>query len=197
LSTGIDSTDPLPIFETERLRLRPLIESDAPFFCEIYGDPDAMHFVGPTLTWERAQRSFQRVLRLLRARPLERLFLMLIERSSEQAIGIGSLQSSDVHRHRVEAGMILKSPARGRGYGKEGLFALVTHAFTLFPADEVWIQHATDNSIARRVPISLGLSSSLDTAAYEVGPGKCIWSAYRHSWGPAAAPPGGLRATNP
>jgi RimJ/RimL family protein N-acetyltransferase len=145
-----------------------------------------MRFVGPPLSRERAQRSFQKALVSQHRRPLERLFLVIVEKASQRAIGISAFQNFDAHRRRVEAGMMLRCESRGRGFGKEGLSALVTYAFALFPVDEVWIQHAADNSNAKRVPINLGLSRNTN-AAYDDGSGKFIWSAYRESWcqGPA------------
>jgi RimJ/RimL family protein N-acetyltransferase len=82
----------------------------------------------------------------------------------------------------VEAGMILKPESQGRGFGKEGLGALVTHAFAVFPVDEVWIQYAAENRSARGVRIRLGFSHGLDAAASDERPGQCFWSAYRESW---------------
>ena len=167
---------------TERLSMRSVSEADETLFCDLYGDPETMRFVGPVLTRERAQRSFRIVLASLDSHPLERLFLVIVEKASQRAIGISAFQHFDAHRRRVEAGMVLNSESRGRGFGKEGLHALVTHGFAIYPVDEVWIQHAADNAIARRVPISLGLARNTDAPALEVAPGKCIWSAYRESW---------------
>lgn len=162
--------------------MRPLSEGDAALYREIYGDADTMRFVGPPLSRERAQRSFRKALAALRCRPVERLFLVVNEKASRQDIGISAFQDFDARRRRVEAGLMLKPESRGRGFGKEGLGALVTHAFAIFPVDEVWIQHAANNSIAQRVPISLGFERNIDAAGSERESGKCVWSAYRESW---------------
>ena len=161
--------------------MRFLSEGDATLYCDLYGDPDTMRFVGPPLSRERAQRSFRKALASRHRRPLEQLFLVIVANASKQAIGIGALQDLDARRRRVEAGMMLECESVGHGFGKEGLCALVTYAFAIFPVDEVWIQHAAGNSNAKRVPISLGLSRNTD-AAYDNGSGRFIWSAYRESW---------------
>jgi RimJ/RimL family protein N-acetyltransferase len=184
-SSDSAGSDPVDEVHTERLSIRPLSEGDATFYCDLYGDPDTMRFVGPPLSRERAQRSFRKAL-ASRHCPLERLFLVIVAKASKQAIGIGALQDFDARRRRVEAGMILECESVGRGFGKEGLCALVTYAFAIFPVDEVWIQHAADNSNAKRVPISLGLSRNTD-AAYDDGSGRFIWSAHRESWCQGAA----------
>jgi RimJ/RimL family protein N-acetyltransferase len=182
------SSDPVDEVHTERLSMRPLSEGDATLYCDLYGDPDTMRFVGPPLSRERAQRSFRKDLASRHRRPLERLFLVIVAKASKQAIGLGAFQGFDAHRRRGEAGIMLGRESRGRGFGKEGLSALVTYAFAIFPVEEVWVQHAVGNSNAKRMIISLGLSRNTD-AAYDDGSGKLIWSAHRDSWchGPAAA----------
>jgi RimJ/RimL family protein N-acetyltransferase len=186
-SSDSASGDSVDEVHTERLTMRPLSEGDATLYCDLYGDPDTMRFVGPPLSRERAQRGFRKALASRHRRPLERLFLVIVAKASQQAIGIGALQDFDARRRRVEAGMMLECESVGRGFGKEGLGALVTYAFAIFPVDEVWIQHAADNSNAKRVPISLGLSRNTD-AAYDDGSGRFIWSAYRESWCQGSAP---------
>jgi Acetyltransferase (GNAT) domain len=109
--------------------------------------------------------------------PIERVLLVIVEKATGQSIGIGAFQDFDRQRRRVEAGMMLGHGARGRGFGKEGLRALVTYAFATFEVDEVWIQHAADNTDARRVPVSLGLSHDTDAVS-----SRFTWSAHRQSW---------------
>ena len=159
--------------------MRPAVEGDAGLYCDLYCDPDTMRFVGPPLTQERARRSFQKVLVSLGRRPLERVLLVIVEKTTQQSIGIGAFQDFDSRLRRVEAGMMLRSGARGRGFGTEGLRALVRFAFDTFEVDEVWIQHAAHNRDAHRVPITLGLSHNESGRS-----GKFIWSARRHSWPP-------------
>ena len=160
------------MLQTERLSMRPVVQADASLYCDLYGDPDTMRFVGPPLTRERALRNFRKVLDSSDCR-----LLVIIEKASGQSIGIGAFQDFDTRGRRVEAGMMLVGEARGRGFGREGLRALIDHAFVAFAVDEVWIQHAADNMDARRVPVSLGLSHNTEARS-----GKLVWSAYRHSW---------------
>ena len=174
-------------FHSERLSMRALSEGDAALYCDLYGDPDTMRFVGPPLSRERALRSFRKALASQR-QPLERLFLVIVEKAGRRAIGMSALLDFDARRRRVQAGIMLRCESHGRGFGKEGMSALVSYAFAVFPVDEVWVQHAADHSTARRVPISLGFSRNTD-AAHDDGSGKFIWSAYRESWcqGPAVS----------
>lgn len=165
--------------------MRQAVEADADLYCDLYGDTGTMRFVGPPLSRERAQRRFHKVLASAGRRPIERVFLVIVDKATRQSIGIGAFQDFDTRRRRVEAGMMLRSGWRGRGFGSEGLRALVDFAFATFEVDEVWIQHAADNLEARRVPVSLGLSHNRDGES-----GKLTWSAQRHSW-PAGPSVGG------
>ncbi len=168
--------------ETERLSMRPVSEADAPLFCDLYEDPETMRFVGRPLSRERAQRSFRIVLASLNSYPRERLFLVMVERATQQAIGMAAFQNFDAHQRRAEAGIVLGSGSRGRGFGTEGLRGLVAYAFAALPVDEVWIQHAIEHLTAWRVPHRLGFSLNTDTSTYGVAQGRCVWSAYRRSW---------------
>ena len=106
---------PMDRIETDRLMMRPLSEDDATFYCDLYGDPHTMHFVGPPLSRERAERSFRIVLASRDRHPVKRLFLAIVEKASQQVIGIGGYRDFDAPRRRVEAGMILKPESCGRG----------------------------------------------------------------------------------
>ena len=157
--------------------MRCAVEADAPLYCELYGDPATMRFVGPPLSPERAERSFRKVLASLQRRPIERVLLVIVDKATRRSIGIGAFQDFDPRRRRVEAGIMLVAEARDRGFGTECLRALVAFAFATFEVDEVWIQHAADNMQARRMSIRVGLSHNNDRES-----GKLTWSARRHSW---------------
>lgn len=165
------------MLQTERLSMRPVVQGDEALYCWLYGDPETMRFVGPPLSRERAQRGFRKVLESLEHRPIELVLLVIVEKATNQSIGIGAFQDFDLQRRRVQAGMMLGGGARGRGFGKEGLRALIDYAFATFAVDEVWTQHAADNMDARRLTISLGLSHNTETKS-----GKLVRSAWRHSW---------------
>ncbi len=162
----------------------PVTPADADFFCALYADPDTMRFVGSPLPPERALRSFGIILASQAARPVRRRFLLIVEKVSQRSIGFSAFQRFDLRNRRVEAGMVLNSESRGRGFGKEGLRALVSHAFESYPVDEVWIQHAADHMAASRVPAGVGLLPRADAPAYGAAPGRCVWSAHRSRWLP-------------
>lgn len=163
--------------QTEHLRMRPVVPGDEALYCWLYGDPETMRFVGPPLSRERARRGFRKVLESLERRPIELVLWVIEEKATDRSIGIGAFQDFDHQRRRVQAGMILGGGARGRGFGKEGLRALIDYAFVTFAVDEVWTQHAVDNTGAGGLTVSLALSHNTETRS-----GKLVRSAFRHSW---------------
>jgi RimJ/RimL family protein N-acetyltransferase len=167
-----------PCIQTARLGMRPLSPEDEDLYCRLYGDPDTMRFIGPPLSRQSALRNFHKVLASLGRRPVERVLLAIVETTPDRCIGIGALQDFEPARRRVEVGMMLVREGRGRGFGTEGLRALVSYSFATFEVDEVWLQHDANSTAAVGPPASLGLLQSADPAK----PGKSIWSAYRHKW---------------
>ena len=165
------------MLQSEHLRARPVVQADEALYCWLYSDPETMRFVGPPLSRERAQRGFRQVLELLERRPIELVLWVLVEKATDRSIGIGAFQDFDPQRRRVQAGLMLGAGARGRGFGKEGLRALIDYAFVTFAVDEVWTQHAVDNTGAGGLTVSLGLSHNTETRS-----GKLVRSAFRHSW---------------
>jgi RimJ/RimL family protein N-acetyltransferase len=136
-----------------------------------------MRFIGPPLAPEQAQLKFRKVLASFGHQPVVRVVLAIVETASDRCIGIGALQDFDHERRRVEVGMMLVREGRSRGFGKDGLRALVNYAFATFEVDEVWLQHDVNSAAGGGPPASLGLLKSLGPQ-----PGKTMWSAHRHSW---------------
>jgi RimJ/RimL family protein N-acetyltransferase len=165
------------VLQTERLSMRPVVPGDEALYCWLYGDPETMRFVGPPLSQERAQRGFRKLLEQGGRRPIELVLWVIVEKATNQSIGIGAFQDFDYPGRRVQAGMVLGGGARGKGFGKEGLRALIDYAFATFAVDEVWTQHAADNTGAGGLTVSLGLSHNT-----EIKSGKLVRSAWRHAW---------------
>jgi len=168
-------------FETRRLWMRPLSEADEALYCDLYTDEQTMRFIAPPLLARRATRGFRKYLKSPRRCAAGQL-LAVIEKASGQPIGIGALQQLDECRRRVEAGIMLKPAVHGRGFGKEGLAALVDQAFALLPVDEVWVQVAVDHAVVERLVISVGFARRGDSATRDECSAKHIWSVCRKSW---------------
>ncbi len=138
-------------FESERLRLRPLQASDATLFRELYADAETMRFIGEPLTPERAARSCRKAAAALGEYPIQRVFLAVVEKATQQVLGICAIVQFDAGRRRAEVGIMLKSEARCRGLAREGLGRLVNETWRLFPVDEIWVECSALNPVVERM----------------------------------------------
>jgi len=159
-----------------------MTEADAALFCDLYTDAETMRFIGPPLSPERAARGFRNILRLMRQPSADRVFFTLSERSSGDAIGIGSIQHLDIPGRCAEAGMIIGAKHRNRGWAREGLSGLIRFAFEHLPLDEVWVQIHADHTVVEKLVVSVGLSWGSTAVTHVSDPVMRIWSARRDTW---------------
>lgn len=79
------------------------------------------------------------------------LVLAIVERSSDQHVGnIGLHDINWVHRYATLAILIGETTARGKGYGREAVRLLVTHAFQRLNLHRVQLGVRADNEAAIR-----------------------------------------------
>jgi len=170
--------------ETPRLRMHALSAADEALFCELFTDRETMQFIGRSLPHDRAARSFRAALRANSASPRRQVFLCVLERTSNQPVGICTVQNLDLLERRAELGMMIRPLQRGRGFGKEALAALVGYAFRLFPIEEAFVQYDPRHLAAERLVMSTGFSPKtlVGVGANEQGSPKRICSAFRESW---------------
>jgi ribosomal-protein-alanine N-acetyltransferase len=174
-------------FSTQRLTSRPLAEADEALFCDLYADAETMRFIGPPLSRERAARGFRSILKLMRVESADQVFFTISDRDTQQAIGISSIQHLDPAGRRAEAGIIIASKHRARGFAKEGLSGLLRFAFDTLPIDEVWVQIAVDHTVVEKLVIGVGLARGAQITAKGGQSAMRIWSAHRDSWTHPAA----------
>ncbi len=171
-------------FESERLRLRPLQAGDETLFRELYTDAETMRFIGDPLKAERATRSCSKAVAALSEYPLQRAFLAVVEKATQQTLGICAIVQFDADMRRAEVGIMLKSEARCRGLAREGLGRLVKETWRLFPVDEIWVECSALNPVVERMVSSIGFRLVDGSAS---GPlSKRTWSIHRSSWNSAA-----------
>ena len=164
--------------------MRPLGPQDSALYCHLYTDQETMRFIGAPMTPERAVRSFNSALAGMNRDPIERLFLTVMEKASQQDIGVCSLQNFDEQQRSVQGGAMFVARARAQGYSKEGFTALIQQAFVHLPVDELWVQFAADHLVVERVATSIGFGPRRD-AASEDGPQRwSVRSVHRDSWLP-------------
>jgi RimJ/RimL family protein N-acetyltransferase len=116
----------MPILDTERLSLRPLVVEDAAHFARLFeGDWDAVRQTGrmPYPVTEVAMRDWI----ALHAAAASRTFLMIRREDGVALGGVGFGGSGDTQ----ELGYALGRRYWGQGYATEGVRAMIEHARTL------------------------------------------------------------------
>ena len=154
-------------FDTERLQLRALAPQDESLYLDLYCDAETMRFIGPTLSRERAARSFRAVRRQMRLRPEEGVVFAIVEKAGDTAGAIGICSVLGVAGRRAEIGIMMHKASRVRGLATEALTALARRAFTLFPIDEVWCQFAVEHIAVERMVTSSGFSATAPEPAQQ------------------------------
>lgn len=120
--------DRLPILETARLRLDPMVPEDAALMFPLMRDPDVMAFwdVGETNDPVLVKRIIASQVRRMTAG--EALFWSI--RTLEDGRFVGSCDLSDIDRwhRRAEVGFMLEREAWGQGFGLEAMQTVVAFA---------------------------------------------------------------------
>jgi RimJ/RimL family protein N-acetyltransferase len=171
-------------FESERLLIRALEESDQQLYCELFSNAETMRYIGPPWTREEAGRAFPHALAATRCEPPKAISLAVIPKATQRAIGLCTLQNFESSPRRVELGLMLLPSARAHGFATETLIAVLEHAFASLPVDEVWVRFAANHAIAERTALAGGLLRHREVAPADAAANLCRWSAYRASWRP-------------
>lgn len=170
----------------ERLILRSIHEHDEELYCELFCNPETMHYIGSPWTREEAARAFRSVLEVTRCTPPRALFLTLVPQETQLPIGLCTLQNVDPIRRQTELGVMLVPTARVQGLATEALIAAIAHAFAALPVDEVWVRFAVNHAACERLALRTGLIRHAQASPEDRAGNLWRWSAYRSSWRPAA-----------
>jgi RimJ/RimL family protein N-acetyltransferase len=113
---------------TERLRLRPWAEADAPAFHRIWGDPDVI-FWGPAKDLEESRAILVKVAARCAGLPPPVGWHAILEAEGGDIVGNAVLQPATYAPGDLEVGWHLRRDRWGRGYATEACRALVAEAF--------------------------------------------------------------------
>ena len=152
-------------------------------YVALYCDAETMRHIGAPMTPEDARASFRLALKRSKDQPLLSRFYAMLEADSGRAVGICGIQSFDSFARTAELGMMLIAQARARGHATEGLAALVTAAFAIFPIDTVWVQYSQEHAAAERLVIDVGFVRCSGENLVDACEAKRVWSINRSSWG--------------
>jgi len=163
---------------TDQLLIRELQAQDQSIFCELFTDSGTMRFIGPALRPEQAIEQFGRALRSGEVQPRKGFFWTVVESRISRPIGICSLR---IEHTRAEAGLMLRSDHRLKGYGLETVQGLFQASFQVFPIDEIWVQYGARNLAAERLFAKAGLGACSDECAGTHTQMR-VRSAFREHW---------------
>ena len=129
--------EPLPI-ETPRLRIRSLTAGDADGLHRVFGDPQAMRYVGPTGRARTRTQTAESVARYMAGEREHGFGLWAVDRRSDgRMIGLCGLTPVEGVGPDVEVVYVLERPAWGRGYATEMARACLDTGFGCFGLDRV------------------------------------------------------------
>jgi len=166
-------------FDAGTLLLRSVAENDADLYCDLYTDAEIMRFIGAPLSRARALNSFRKALQLTRRRPIQWLFLAVVEKTTQRAIGLCSIE---LLGKRAEIGIILCAGSRAYGNAKQALRGIIALAFAILPLDAVCVRISADHRVAERVAMGIGFSRDADATGRDTNDGGRIWSIDRRAW---------------
>lgn len=142
-------------FQTARLCARPMDETDASLYRELYTNPQVMRHIAAPLSRKAAERAFAAAMHQA-TRPDPRLRVwVLAEIQTRLRIGILAL-TGQASGARCEWGAMLLPPAQGRGFAVEAQSALLDQIFTDSRVDMIWSRNKRGNLAADAVWRKLG-----------------------------------------
>lgn len=157
---------PLPVIETERLRLHAPTVEDLPIWTEIYTDP-GNKFGGP-YTPQEAWTEFSYYVAgwLLHGYGL----LSVVRKSDGKTIGFVQL-GLEWEDDEPELGWMFAREARGFGFASEAAGALRDWALQLMPTFVSYV----DDENAASIRVARKLNATRDAEAEEQHPGSQVW----------------------
>lgn len=144
------------VLETDRLRLREIVQGDLDFLADLLGDPGVMRFYPNTLDRAATARWLER--QLGRYEADGHGFWIVEHRKTGQAVGqVGLLnQELDTGIH-PEVAYLIHVPYQRRGYATEAALAVREHAFQDLGKSYVVSFIRPENLPSRRVARKLGM----------------------------------------
>ena len=124
---AIEPTD-LPVLESERVRLRPLRETDAADVFALYSDPEVCRYWS-FATWTEPAQAEAWLAERMPMRPPAAYGWALTETGEDRFIGTIALFSLSGPNQRAELGYSLLPSRQGRGLAREAVRLALDHAF--------------------------------------------------------------------
>jgi RimJ/RimL family protein N-acetyltransferase len=163
------------MFSTERLTARHLVASDVPALFEVYGDADAMRWVGDgqPLTREDCQRWIDVSARNYRTRGYG--MSAIVQREANRVIGFCGLVHPD-NQPEAELKYAFHRSNWGYGYATEAARGTLAYAHTSLGISRVIATVYPENLPSQRVLLKAGLTQASSFSAEDGGMVLCFVS---------------------
>jgi RimJ/RimL family protein N-acetyltransferase len=178
--------DPLPL-TTERLSIRLLQEDDLDGLYRIYGDPDAMRYVGSTGQARSREQTARNLTQFIADREKHGYGLWATDlRETGQMIGMCGLLPVEGTGPDVEVVYVLERPAWGQGYATEMARACLDAGFGPFGLERIIALAYPENGPSIRVMQKAGMHPAGTMQAH--GHDLVCYEAFAGGGGPGSQP---------
>ncbi|MFL6591091.1 MAG: GNAT family N-acetyltransferase [Luteimonas sp.] len=170
-------------FDTQRLHLRPMDDSDGAFYCRLYTDPELMRHIATPMSPERAHRSFHAA---MKQQGDARMIWIITEHGGEAACGILGVFPQD---DAAEVGVMLVPHAQARGFAAEVIASIAGTLFRTGRIRRLWTRHARHNAPAGALMRNLGFTPCAGEGLPSTMPAdEMRWEFQRGAWAGAGGP---------
>ncbi|KGJ89687.1 GNAT family N-acetyltransferase [Colwellia psychrerythraea] len=141
---------------TERLIIRPLTKQDKALYITLYTDAKVMRNICPPLNKHAAEQLFESSLKQLDRFNNKRLSWVLIEKASQQAIGIQGITWDQGDSETISIGIMLTRSANGKLIPEEAMGALIEYSFKHLKINKINAEYQKINLATARFVKKLG-----------------------------------------
>lgn len=131
------------LFETKRLFIRRLEDSDLGSFYDMQGNPNVMRYIKKTMNFEESKQELNRFIGYYESTDNFFKIWAVIERNSNQFVGICGVYEND--RSEFEIAYRLRECFWGNGFGREIAKGLFGYCFDQIKLNELTAYASTDN----------------------------------------------------
>ncbi len=153
-------TPNIPKFE--RFVVRPLADSDAALYVELYSDAETMRYIGAPLSAELAARSFRAALRQTTAPRTKTFFLVVTDAMTSTPLGVCGATLGVPRLGDAEVGIVLTKATRRQGFSYGAFGRFIDHVFQTFRCERVWVRYTVGHIAVERMIGGLGFSTDLE-----------------------------------
>lgn len=164
----------LPAFETRRLLLRPIEESDAPGLHAAYGDPEAMRFWDAPPSVDVAETA-SRIRQTLAVERRWHGMWAIVARSGGVA-GMINYHNVDPRNRRLALGWIVVPAFWHQGLMTEAAQIVLHHCFSAMDMHRIEALIEPENTASRGLAVKLGFAQESDVMRDRL----CVGGQYRN-----------------